>query len=125
MTKHEREERNRRKFDHKDKPVDTAKRFDAQRRRFKLKFGRAPRPGEPVFFDPDHPTPRHLQAEPVDRGVVHSMYVTMIPLQVIHAYERTGMVISESNKHLWSGKDQAKWNNAIEEYFSLNPKAVA
>lgn len=30
---------------------------------FKRHFGRLPRPGEPLFFDPEHPEPRRMPPE--------------------------------------------------------------
>lgn len=30
---------------------------------FKRQFGRLPRPGEPLFFDPQHPEPRRMPPE--------------------------------------------------------------
>jgi hypothetical protein len=42
---------------------------------------------------------------------------------IIHAYEKTGRLVTEENQHLLSEMDLAEWNAAIEEYESEHRQA--
>ena len=105
--------------------MSTAKVVEEQLERFRAKFGSEPKPGEPLFFDPDHPTPRRFQVEPMEAGMVATMREANMPPQFIHAFERTGRLVAESNKHLLSKEDLAEWDDAIDEYFEQNPQSDA
>ena len=120
MGKQSRKKRERREYKLDDKALAV---LQEQKERFVAKFGREPGPGDPVFFDPDHPTPRRLQLEPVEAGVVASMRKAGIAPQIIHAFERTGRLVAESNKHLLTKEELAEWEDAIVEYFRMNPQA--
>ena len=120
MGKQSRKKRERREYKLNDKSIAV---FNEQKERFIAKFGREPGPGDPVFFDPSHPTPRKLQVEPMEAGVVASMRKAGIAPHLIHAYEQTGRLITESNKHLLTEEELAEWDEAIDEYFKKNPEA--
>lgn len=47
------------------------------------------------------------------------MVAADFPPQIIYAYEKTGLIITEFNRHLCSKKDLKAWKAAIEEYFAL------
>ena len=120
MGKQSRKKHERREYKLDDKSLAV---FNEQKERFIAKFGREPGPGDPVFFDPDHPTPRRLQLEPVEAGVVASMRKAGIAPHLIHAYEKTGRLVTESNKHLLTEEELAEWDEAIDDYFRKNPEA--
>ena len=122
MGKQSRKKRERRVIKMND---ETAKAVEEQLERFRAKFGREPGPGDPLFFDPDHPTPRRLQVEPMEAEMVATMKRANIRPEIIHAYERTGRIVSESNKHLLTKEDLAEWEDAIDEYFEQNPQSDA
>lgn len=80
-----------------------------QRQRFVAKFGREPEPDENLFFD----------APPVER-IEHEMAQAMkeagIDPAMIHAFEKTGLLVTEENEHLLPDADLAEWEAAIQEY---------
>jgi hypothetical protein len=93
--------------------------LDAARQDFRSKFGRAPLPGEPLLFDPSKDTPTLLLPEALDRMMVQSMVEADIRGELIHAYQKTGMIVTEENRHLFSKADFAEYEAAIAEYFQL------
>lgn len=80
-----------------------------QLRLFKERFGREPGPDDRLFFDA--PPQEHLEAV-----VVAGMKKAGINPAVIYAYEKTGLIISEDNRHLIPEADLAAWQAAIEEF---------
>ena len=122
MGKQSRKKRERREYKLDDNSLAVIK---EQKERFVAKFGREPGPNDPIFFDPDHPTPRKLQVEPMEASVVASMRKAGIAPHLIHAYEKTGRLVSESNKHLLTEDELAEWEEAIDDYFRKNPQADA
>lgn len=43
-----------------------------------------------------------------------------LPPHIAYAYLKTGgMLVTESNMHLWSEEDMAEWNGAIDEFWRL------
>lgn len=64
--------------------------------------------------DPDgsHLTPSQMPT------LVAAMRTVGIDPALIHAYEETGVVVSEGNEDLWSENDLRRWEAAIEEYRS-------
>ena len=92
-----------------------------QLRRFRDKFGRDPRPEEPVFFDPDADVPRPLQASLLSNDVVRSARAAGVTEADIYAMKKTGLVIIKGvNEHLFTTEDKLMWLAAIEEFKSLN-----
>ena len=120
MGKQSRKKRERREYKLNDNALAV---LQGQKERFVAKFGREPGPGDPLFFDPDHPTPRKLQLEPMEAGVVASMQKAGIAPHLIHAYEQTGRLVCESNKDLLTEDELAEWDEAIDDYFKKNPEA--
>ena len=90
---------------------------------FREKFGRVPGPTDPVFFDPDADEPRELDADAMERAMIDAMAASGVAPQIIFAYARTGMLVSESNQEQWSDEDMAQWDAAIDEFFALEDKA--
>jgi hypothetical protein len=41
---------------------------------------------------------------------------------LIYAFEKTGLLVSETNKHLIPDVDLAEWDAAVEEYYELHPE---
>jgi hypothetical protein len=62
-----------------------------------------------VFFDMPHP-------EQVEHMTVQAMKAAGIDPAIIHAYEKTGRLVTEDNQHLLSEADLDEWQAAIEEY---------
>jgi hypothetical protein len=83
---------------------------------FKKKFGREPRPDEPLFFDADAAEPRRLQLEPMEADIIKAMKEANIHPRLIYAFEKTGRLLSASTLKKLSKADQAEWHAALAEY---------
>jgi hypothetical protein len=83
---------------------------------FKKKFGREPRPDEPLFFDPAAGVPRRLQLEPVEAEIVRAMKEANIHPRLIYAFEKTGRLLSAATLKKLAKADQAEWHAALAEY---------
>lgn len=97
----------------------TREALDAQRVAFRVKFGREPGPDDPLFFDPDADEPRFMDAEGVAAEVVRAMEQAGIHPRLIHAYRRTGLLVSEETIDRLAARDLAEWTAALEEYDAL------
>ena len=89
---------------------------------FRLKFGRDPGPGDPVFFDPDSAVPAPMPDDYVERETAAAMTRAGISPEIIHAYRRTGLLVSRENYALLSPEERAEWASAIEEYRNRQEK---
>lgn len=118
MGKKSRKKRERRSYRLDDTSAEI---LEKQKQLFKEKFGRDPGPGEPLFFDPDHPIPRALQVEPTEAMVSETMRRAGIRPEMIYAFEKTGRLVGESNAHLLTKEEMAEWKAAVDEYFAKNP----
>ena len=87
--------------------------------RFREKFGREPGPTDPIFFDPDAETPRPMDRDTLDEAMLSAMRKAGIDPAIVHAWLRTGFLVSEENRHLLSEEDLAEWQAALEEYDQL------
>lgn len=90
-----------------------------QKAAFIKKFGRAPGPKDPVFFDPNSNTPKEMNEEKVKKLTSQAMVIAGIPPQFQYAYQKTGFLISGGNKHLFSKEQQQEWNETVKEYFEM------
>ena len=93
--------------------------LERQRERFRAKFGRDPGPDDPVFFDPKADTPQALDPNALVEIVAAAMEQAGLDPAKIHAYRRTGMLITAENLSQWSARDLAEWQAAIDEYEAL------
>jgi hypothetical protein len=90
-----------------------------QRRAFREKFGRDWRPGDPVFFDPHLDTPVRMSEVKMRADVLEAMRKANTPPQIVHAFKKTGLLITESNKGNVPKDRLREWDTAIEEYFFI------
>ena len=79
------------------------------RQAFINKHGRKPEPDELLFTDMPHL--EHLEAM-----LVGDMKAAGLDPAFIHAFEKTGLLVSEENQHLIPEKDLEEWRSAVEEY---------
>lgn len=84
---------------------------EQQRQRFVEQFGREPGPEDLVFFDA--PPLEHLEHE-----MVQAMKKAGIDPALIHAFEKTGLIVTEDNQDLLSDADLTEWEAAVQEYRS-------
>jgi hypothetical protein len=90
--------------------------LEDQRRKFIQKFGRDPGPGDPVFFDPRADTPQPLKIEEKDeRKILALMTKAGIDPALIHAYQKTGRLVTEENKRFLTEEELSEWYAAVEE----------
>jgi hypothetical protein len=73
-----------------------------QRQSFIEKFGREPEPNDPVFFDVDSDVSQQLSVEEVRSEMITAMKKAGIPGELIYAYEKTGMILSQDNLYRFS-----------------------
>ena len=88
--------------------------------RFREKFGRDPCPNDPLFFDPDANEPVPLR-ESIRILIWDELADEMardgeITAADAYAMKKTGLLASESTKHLLDNKQLAEWSAAVREY---------
>jgi hypothetical protein len=83
--------------------------LEQQRQKFIDKYGREPGPADPVFFD--MPPLEHVEHE-----MVQGMKAAGLDPAFIHAFEKTGLLVTEQNQHLIPEKDLEAWEAAVREY---------
>jgi hypothetical protein len=91
-----------------------------QLERFRRKFGRDPGPSDPVFFDSEADTPRPINLAEANAKILKAMKLAGIPARLIHAYKRTGRIVSEDNKKYLTPEELAEWAGALAEYDKLH-----
>lgn len=100
--------------------AEMLKTLEKQKLAFRAKFGRDPSGRDPLFFDPDCDVPTPLSDEKLAEArkvMVDAMERTGVPPEIIHAYQRTGRILTEQNKDLVPAKGIEEWNAAVVEYF--------
>ncbi|HXB74697.1 MAG TPA: hypothetical protein VNY05_41060 [Candidatus Acidoferrales bacterium] len=90
-----------------------------QIRLFREKFGRDMGPDDPIFFDPDADEPRRMDADTGTDATIEAMADAGIRAELIYAYRKTGLLVSDENYEKLSTEDRADWHAAIEEYRQL------
>jgi integrase len=102
-------------------PIDPelAEELKAQREAFVKKFGREPGPGDPLLFDPDSDTPRPLEYTAIRDAMVGGMVRAGIDARLIHAFRRTGFLVTEQNLDRMSPRDLREWQAALDDYDRL------
>jgi hypothetical protein len=93
--------------------------LERQREAFRAKFGRDPGPEDPVFFDPQADDPRPLDEDTLVTTMVDAMKAAGIDPAKIHAYRRTGILVTSENVGQWSAEDLDEWQAALDEYKTL------
>src|SRR5919199_318593 len=87
----------------------------AQRQKFIDQHGREPGPDDPVFFDMPHP-------EHLEHMMVEDMKKAGIDPAIIYAFEKTGRLVTERNRHLLPDSALEEWQAAVEEYEAKHGK---
>lgn len=71
-------------------------------------LGKEPEPDDALFPN------QHL--EHAEHQMVQGMKAAGVDPALIYAFEQTGILVGEDNQHLFSDKDLAKWQDAIDRY---------
>jgi hypothetical protein len=95
--------------------------FDEQKERFRQKFGRDPRPQDPVLFDDDYDDPRPLSPQKFQRILLDALKEANTRPEIIFAVEKTGFLVTEYNKYRLTPAEYQQWCDAIDEYRGLHP----
>jgi hypothetical protein len=95
--------------------------MEAQLRRFREKFGRDPLPSEPIFFDPDFDVPTPYDPEKFHQRMLEVFEAAGTPGDLVYAWEKTGMILTEDNRRLFSKKGLRAWRRAIRECRRMHP----
>ncbi|WP_109698964.1 SEC-C domain-containing protein [Chitinophaga deserti] len=78
---------------------------------FKTLFGRAPESDEPVFINQ-----LLISEEDYMEGVSEIFKELGLPEEHLYAHQKTGLIVTEMNRHLISKVDILKYEEAIKEY---------
>src|ERR1700676_1790330 len=91
---------------------------------FVAKFGREPGPSDPLFFDPDADTPQLLDPDEIQRAMTEAMGEAGIRPEIIFAFQKTGLLLTEESESRARPEDRAAFDAAIDEYFALENAAA-
>ncbi|MCO8127249.1 hypothetical protein NHL50_08515 [Acidimicrobiia bacterium EGI L10123] len=94
--------------------------LEAQHRAFVAKFGREPGPEDALLFDPDAETPQRMQLEKAETAMVEAMHAAGLDPAYIYAFQTTGVMPTEMNRHLLTDADLAEFEAAAKRYERLH-----
>ena len=83
---------------------------------FRAKFGRDPRPMEPLLFDPDADEPRPLDEKRVKAAMVEAMGSAGFDPAAIYAFQKTDLIATTQDADDLEGDELATWRAAMDEY---------
>jgi hypothetical protein len=78
-------------------------------KRFKRIFGRLPEGDDPLQFD-------GIDPEAAEEGIIEAMFKSNIDPELIYAYQKTGLMVTEFNEALIPDVDLQEWDAAINEF---------
>ena len=91
-----------------------------QRKRFRQKFGRDPRPDDPIFWDESAAEPTPASVEDIHQSILAALIKAGSPPEFIYAFQVTGRLVTESTQHLLTREEYREWVNAVKEFRRLN-----
>jgi len=91
---------------------ETSELLAQHRANVEKKLGRPVRPDDPVF--PELVT---LSPEDLKKQMIADFRKVGIRSELIYAFEKTGLMVTDQNKHLIPDIDLAAWSAAVEEYY--------
>jgi hypothetical protein len=94
--------------------------LEEQKQRFRAKFGRDPRPEDPVIWDDNATEPTPASVEDIHQTILSALIAAGSPPEFIYAFNKTGLLVTATNQHLISPTDYQAWVDAVEEYRLLN-----
>jgi hypothetical protein len=99
--------------------AQTAAIIENQLQKFREKFGREPGPKDPIFFDPDAFTPQPLRLDQLQEETERAMSEAGIRPEIIYAYRKTGLIVTQENYKKLPADALAEWEVAVKEYFEM------
>jgi hypothetical protein len=85
-----------------------------QRQKYRQSFGHDPGPDDLVCFDAP-------PLEQVEHKLVEAMRRAGLDPAFVHAFEKTGLLVTEDNQQLIPEKDLQTWFSAVAKYRTQNP----
>jgi hypothetical protein len=89
--------------------AEMASLLEQQQEKFRQHFGCQPGPDDLLFFDAP-------PLEHVEHHLVEAMKRAGLDPAFIHAFEQTGLLVSEDNRHLIPEPDLQEWEAAVADY---------
>ena len=85
---------------------------------FVARFGREPRPAEPLFFDPSKDEPTFMVGDADPTGMFDELRAASqqagVDPAMIDAWEEVGYVVTEANEHLLSAHEVEAYLEAVD-----------
>jgi hypothetical protein len=94
--------------------------MEEQKQRFRAKFGRDPRPEDPVIWDDNAAEPTPASVEDIHQTILSALIAAGSPPEFVYAFDKTGRLVTESNMHLLTPEEYQEWVDAVEEFRRLN-----
>jgi hypothetical protein len=94
--------------------------LEEQRQRFRQKFGRDPRPEDPIIWDETAAEPTPTSVEDIHQTILSALIAAGSPPEFIYAFLKTGRLVTESNQHLLLPEEYQEWVEAVDEFRRLN-----
>jgi hypothetical protein len=92
-----------------------------QRQAFIERFGREPREGDPIFFDPSAAQPQPMNLEVAEQKTLEAMHKAKIHPALIHAFQKTGRLLGKEGAKRLSPAELQEWQDAIDEWYASHP----
>jgi len=86
-----------------------------QEEKFRERFGREMGPHDKIFFDAP-------AEDEYDRLVLEAMQKVGTHPAIIHAYQKTGRMVSRENAKYIPRKDLRAWHEAVDEWYAQHPE---
>jgi hypothetical protein len=91
---------------------------------FRARFGRDPREGEPIFFDPEAPGPDPVPMKPMSGElIIEALTAEGAGPEEIYAFKKTGRAGLWDAVEFWPPEWQYEWHEAVAEYLRLEADA--
>lgn len=94
--------------------------LEEQKQRFRQKFGRDPRPEDPVIWDEDVDEPTPISGEEIHQEILSALIKAGSPPEFVYAFDKTGRLVTETNMNLLTAEEYQEWVDAVEEFRRLN-----
>lgn len=94
--------------------------LEEQKQRFRQKFGRDPRPEDPVIWDEDADEPTPASVDDIHQEILAALIKAGSPPEFVYAFDKTGRLVTETNMHLLTPEEYQEWVDAVEEFRRLN-----
>ena len=99
---------------------DMVRILEEQKQRFRAKFGRDPRPEDPVIWDESAAEPTPASEEDIHKTILSALIAAGSPPEFTYAFDKTGRLVTENNMHLLTPEEYQEWIDAVEEFRRLN-----